>query len=246
MHIEDGTGSSRSYDTPIGEEEAVSNYNDVLVIVPAFEEATIISEVISNLRKTFSQVLVVDDGSSDDTSANAAAAGAHVARHLVNIGQGGALQTGFRVAGQLAHISWVVTFDADGQHRVEDATRMVDTGREENLDIVLGTRFDGGSSNASRSKRLILRLATFYTRITSGLAVTDTHNGLRAMTVDLARRVEIQDRGMGHASDILDYIASHNATWAEVPVRIEYTDYSKAKGQSMTNAVNIVFDRWLR
>ncbi len=231
---------------PIHLGDSQPEYGDVLVIVPAFEEGAVISEVVANLLVTFPNVLVVDDGSGDDTGERAKSAGAHVARHLVNIGQGGALQTGFRVAGQLPQFSWVVTFDADGQHRVEDAARLVDRGREKNLDVVLGTRFGEGSSNATRSKRMLLHLATFYTRLSSGLAVTDTHNGLRAMTVDVARNMKIEDRGMGHASDILDYVSSRDVAWEEVPIHIEYTDYSKAKGQSMTNAINILFDRWLR
>ena len=221
-------------------------YSDVLVVVPAFNEATAIGDVITDLRHQFPYVLVVDDGSTDDTTQVAEQAGAHIARHLVNIGQGGALETGFQVASRIPRFSWVITFDADGQHQVSDAARMVDTGREEGVDIVLGTRFGEGSSNASGFKRLLLKAATRYTRWTTGLAVTDTHNGLRAMTTDLARRIKIEDRGMGHASDILDFVAHNDVSWVEMPIHIEYTEYSKAKGQSMTNAVNILFDRWLR
>ena len=223
-----------------------SRYSDVLVIIPAFNEATAIGAVVTDLRRQFPNILVIDDGSTDDTSQVAKEAGAHIARHLVNIGQGGALDTGFQVAARMPRFSWVVTFDADGQHRVSDAAAMVDAGREQGVDIVLGTRFGDGSSNASTLKRAVLRAGTRYTRWTTGLAVTDTHNGLRALTTDLARRIELEDRGMGHASDILDFIAHHDVSWIEVPIHIEYTDYSKSKGQSMTNAVKILFDRWLR
>ena len=109
----------------------------------------------------------------------------------------------------------------------------VDAGREQGVDIVLGTRFGDGSSNASTLKRAVLRAGTRYTRWTTGLAVTDTHNGLRALTTDLARRIELEDRGMGHASDILDFIAHHDVSWIEVPIHIEYTDYSKAKKRNI-------------
>lgn len=226
--------------------EATSPYADVLVIVPAYNEAGVIADVVADLRRTFPHVLVVDDGSTDETGTASRRAGARVARHLINLGQGGGLITGFRIAAQLPTFSWVVTFDADGQHAVSDAAAMVDHGREKQLDIVLGTRFGEGSSNASRGKRILLRLATWYTRLSTGLPVTDTHNGLRALTTDLAGRISIRDRGMGHASDILDYVATHDVKWEEIPVHIAYTEYSRAKGQSMTNAVNIVFDRWVR
>ena len=219
---------------------------DVLVLIAAYNEGTVVGEVVTELRSAFPRVLVVDDGSNDDTQQAAESAGAFVVRHMLNIGQGGALTTGLRVMESLPDVRWVVTFDADGQHRVEDALEMVAKARRERLDIVLGSRFNGGGSNASQAKLLLLRAATAYTRASTGLPVTDTHNGLRVLSADLARKIAIQDFGMGHATDILEYVAEHDVKWAEFPVTIRYTDYSKAKGQSMSNAVNILFDRWVR
>lgn len=220
--------------------------SDVLVLIAAYNEGTVIGEVVTELLSAFPRVLVVDDGSSDDTQQAAESAGAFVVRHMLNIGQGGALTTGLRVMESLPDVRWVVTFDADGQHRVEDAMEMVAKARREGLDIVLGSRFNGGGSNAGWAKLLLLRAATAYTRASTGLSVTDTHNGLRVLSADLARRIAIQDLGMGHATDILDYVAEHDIKWAEFPVTIRYSDYSKAKGQPMSNAVNILFDRWVR
>ena len=108
------------------DDAAAPDFSDVLVIVPAHNEATVIFDVVSGLRKTFTHVLVVDDGSGDGTAQIAESAGAEVAKHLLNLGQGGALLTGFRIASQLPRIKWVVTFDADGQHRVSDAAAMVE------------------------------------------------------------------------------------------------------------------------
>lgn len=228
------------------DDAAAPDFSDVLVIVPAHNEATVIFDVVSGLRKTFTHVLVVDDGSGDGTAQIAESAGAEVAKHLLNLGQGGALLTGFRIASQLPRIKWVVTFDADGQHRVSDAAAMVEEARSKDLEVVLGTRFGEGSSEASFAKRTLLKMATRYTRFSTGLKVTDTHNGLRVMTSSLAGRMVITDRGMGHASDILDYIAHHKVAWAEMPIHVHYTEYSRSKGQSMSNAVNLVTDRWLR
>lgn len=220
--------------------------SDVLVLIPAYNEQSIIGEVVTELRAAFPLVMVVDDGSKDGTQQAAQGAGAFVVRHALNIGQGGSLATGFRVVAQMPSVRWVVTFDADGQHRVEDALGMLDMARREGLDVVLGSRFNGGSSDAGWAKRSLLRAATAYTRMSTGLPVSDTHNGLRVLAAALAPKIAIKDFGMGHATDILEYIAGHDVNWGEYPVHIRYTDYSKAKGQSMSNAVNIVFDRWVR
>lgn len=223
-----------------------ATFSDVVVVVPAHNEATVIAGVVSSLKESFPFVMVIDDGSTDKTAAEADKAGAFLVKHSLNIGQGGALSTGFRVVAQLPQFRWIVTFDADGQHRVQDAADMVDRARAADLDLVMGTRFGAGSTNAGLAKRAMLKAATAYTRLSTGLALTDTHNGLRVLTRDLAACIQISDLGMGHANDILDYVAHHEVRWEEFPVHIDYTPYSKSKGQSMSNAVNIVFDRWVR
>ncbi|MEI2717426.1 MAG: glycosyltransferase family 2 protein [Candidatus Nanopelagicales bacterium] len=221
-------------------------FDDVLVVIPAWNEAPVIEQVVKSVLIEFPHVLVIDDGSSDGTAELAAAAGARTAVHALNLGQGGALATGLDVARQLPWVRWVVTFDADGQHLAGDAARMVDIARRDNLDVVLGTRFSGGTTNAGRWRRMTLRAATAYTRWSTGLKVTDTHNGLRVLSREFAARLHLRERGMGHASEILDQIAEQSAQWVEVPVDITYTQYSVAKGQPISNAVTILFDRLMR
>lgn len=222
------------------------DFTDVMVVIPAFNEGAMIGQVVRAVRQSFPHVLVVDDGSTDDTAAVAREAGAHLAVHAINLGQGGALITGLKVAADLPSMRWIVTFDADGQHRVEDAAVMVKVARERDLDVVLGSRFTGGgTTNAGRLRRVVLKAATAYTRWSTGLPLTDTHNGLRVMSSEFAGRLTLKERGMGHASEILDQIADLSARWTEVPVAITYTDYSRSKGQSVSNAVNIMFDRLL-
>lgn len=219
--------------------------SDVLVIVPAFNEVSVIGRVVGALRAEFDKVLVVDDGSTDQTAEVARMAGSHVARHAINLGQGAALATGIRVATRLPAVNWIVTFDADGQHQVTDAVRLVEHARSGGYDVVLGTRFGGGRPEMPTRKRWLLRAATAYTRWSTGLAVTDTHNGLRVFRRDFAARLNLKETGMGHASEILDRIAELSANWGELPVDIRYTEYSKANGQPMSNSVNIMFDRML-
>ena len=123
--------------------------SDTWVVIPAFNEAPVIGGVVAGVRSLFPRVLVVDDASDDDTAAIARAAGAYTATHPINLGQGGALQTGFEAA--LARgARYVVTFDADGQHDPAEAAAMVTRADEENLAFVLGSRFlDGGSVPSS-------------------------------------------------------------------------------------------------
>ena len=219
---------------------------DVAVVIPALNEATVIGEVITGVRNRIPLVVLVDDGSQDGTGNVARAAGARVVRHGVNLGQGAALRTGIAAALRLPEVQWIVTFDADGQHQPDDAAALVDRARQGDVDIVLGTRFGGQKVEAGPAKRLLLKAALIYTRAETKLPLTDTHNGLRAMSRGFAEGLQLRERGMGHATEILDRVAKSGARWVEVPVQIKYTDYSKAKGQPMINSVNILFDSLFR
>ena len=226
--------------------DASQSNTDVAVVIPALNEAAVIGEVIGGLRASFPLVLLVDDGSTDGTGEAARAAGALVVRHGINLGQGASLSTGISAALRLPQVQWIVTFDADGQHQPEDAAALVARARAGDVDIVLGTRFGGAKVEAGPAKRLLLKAAVLYTRAETKLPLTDTHNGLRAMSRAFASSLHIRDRGMGHATEILEHVADSGARWVEVPVHIRYTDYSKAKGQPMINSVNILFDSLFR
>src|SRR5947207_2563577 len=143
----------------------------IFVVVAAFNEAWGIGRVIEDLRQTYSNVVVVDDGSSDFTADCALAAGAVVLCHPVNLGQGAALQTGITYA--LARGgAFVATFDADGQHSSADIAAMRRALTEHKAEVALGSRFLGNAVGMSRSRRIMLRLAVLFTRLTTGLRVT--------------------------------------------------------------------------
>lgn len=217
--------------------------DDVCVVVPMFNEATSVGAVVADLRASFSRVVCVDDGSADGCDLVAAAAGATVVRHPVNLGQGAALQTGFSYALTDPAVRYVLTFDADGQHSRADAEQMVDLIRAEPVDVVLGSRFlTQGDHDLPRVRRLVLRAATRFTRVTTGLDLTDTHNGLRVMNRRAVEAMDLTLDGMAHASQLLNQVASHGLSYVEAPVTIAYTEYSMARGQSNINALNIAFD----
>jgi glycosyltransferase involved in cell wall biosynthesis len=217
-------------------------------VVPCFNEAPVVGAVLSDLVAAGFRVVCVDDASCDGSDAAARRVpGVVVLRHPINLGQGAALQTGIDYALTDPAARAIVTFDADGQHDVAEAAGMAarlgsagPDGRP--IEVVLGSRFASGGQAAgvTRGRRWLLRLATRYTRLQTGLAVTDTHNGLRAFTAEAAARLHLTQPGMAHASEILERIAGLHLGWVEQPVTIRYSAYAKDKGQSGLNAVNIV------
>jgi polyprenyl-phospho-N-acetylgalactosaminyl synthase len=224
--------------------ELVSRHQ-VHVVIAAYNEGTVISPVVADVRRAGYPVVVVDDGSRDETADFAAAAGAEVVRHPFNLGQGAALQTGIDHA--LAQgAGFVVTFDADGQHRVSEIARLTDALVRERADFALGSRFLGQAPNLPPLRRLMLQAATLFTRLTTGLQVTDTHNGLRAMTRRGAAAIRLRQNRMAHASECLSLIGSSGLRYVEQPVTIEYTAYSLAKGQNIRDAVLILLDLFAR
>ena len=217
----------------------------VYVVIAAYNEGTVIARVVTDVGNAGYRVVVVDDGSLDRTADVARAAGAIVVRHPFNLGQGAALQTGIDYA--LAHAAAVVvTFDGDGQHRVSDIARLTCALAEQRADFALGSRFLGQAPNLPVLRRLMLLAATLFTRLTAGLRVTDTHNGLRAMTRRGAATIQLRQNRMAHASELLGQIAVSGLRYVERPVTIEYTAYSLAKGQSMRDAVLILLDLFAR
>lgn len=215
---------------------------DTWLIVPLYNEATVVGDVIVNARKEFAKVVCVNDGSTDDSGKVAREAGAVVVDHPINLGQGAALQTGMSYALRDPAANYFVTFDSDGQHQVSDAIAMVERLRAGDVDVVLGSRFLGKPIEAGALKRVVLKLAVQFERISTGMKVTDTHNGLRALNRHACSSIRIQQNRMAHGSEFLREIANNKLRYEEYPVHILYTDYSRAKGQSIWNSVNILYD----
>jgi glycosyltransferase involved in cell wall biosynthesis len=222
----------------------VTARTDTFVVIAAYNEARAIRAVVGEVVAAGWSVVVVDDGSRDDTAAAARVPGATVLRHAINLGQGAALQTGidFALRRGAKHI---VTFDADGQHSVEDIPELI--AALATHDIALGSRFLGKDSvGASWRRRALLRTATSISNRLSGMKLTDAHCGLRAFRATAAPHLRITQDRMAHASELLRKIQTSGLRVTEVPVTVKYTEYSMQKGQSGFQAVRILFDYFFR
>src|SRR5690625_1015028 len=216
--------------------------DDTWIVVPLYNEATVVGQVIEDLHAHFAHVVCIDDGSQDTSIVAAQEAGALVIRHATNLGQGAALQTGIDFVLEQTDADYLITFDSDGQHQVSDAVAMLDLARREDVAVVFGSRFLDERTRAGRAKRLVLKTAVWATNQTTGLTLTDAHNGLRVIRRDAAARVDLRQNRMAHASEIVLQLGRTGLPWAEHPVHVLYTDYSRGKGQSLLNAVNILVD----
>ncbi|NLD25276.1 glycosyltransferase family 2 protein [Candidatus Dojkabacteria bacterium] len=209
------------------------------ITIPMYNDEKMILNVIKDLNSAgYNNIVVVDDGSKDNgydvvkDNSNAI-----VTKHIINRGQGAALQTGMEIALDRG-AKYIIHFDSDGQHDVKDLDHMLDTLIKGKYDIVLGSRFIQ-ENKIPLKKRIILRLGIFFTFLLSQIWLTDVHNGLRVMTAETAKKLDLQHDRMEHASEILDKVKSLNLKYKEVPVTIHYTDYSQAKGQRISNSINI-------
>jgi len=213
----------------------------IWIVIAAYNEAHSIGHVLKDLTKAgYKNVVVLDDGSEDDTSRIAKQYTSHVLKHVVNRGQGASLKTGLDYA--LKHnADVIVTFDADGQHRVEDIPAIVKPVVNDEVDVALGSRFLKSGSNVPFLRKLFLKGGVLLVWLFYGIKLTDVHNGFRALSRHAAEQIDLTTDRMEHASEILSEIKRKNLRFVEVPVIIKYTEYSKEHGQSTLNAVRIFY-----
>ena len=217
---------------------------DTSVIIPVYNECVVVDDVIGDISKTFGHIICVDDGSSDGSDKIIENTTATLIKHPINLGAGAATQTGIDYALQHQEVEYIITFDADGQHHTEDAVRMLNYIKNHDVDIVFGSRFlkDSEIKNISVVKKLFLRLAKVFSHFETGVNLTDPHIGLRVFNRRFAEKLNLRMSDFSHASELVRKVREGNYRYAEIPVTITYSDYSKAKGQPMLNSVNIIFD----
>jgi len=209
------------------------------VVIPAFNEGKRIGKVLKSLSKYPYSVIVVNDGSSDNTADIVEKFGqVELITHKKNQGQGAALKSGIRAALK-SKSDIIVTFDADGQHRPAEIEKFIEK-IEEGYDVVLGSRFLK-KTKLPIGRKIILKGSILVERILIGIKLTDAHNGFRAFSAKAARKIKINERGMAHASEIVYRIKKNNLNYVEVPVNIKYSAETLEKGgNSIKRAFNIL------
>lgn len=219
----------------------------IYIVVPAYNEEICLADAIRDLKiHGYDNIIVIDDGSTDDTGRIARGNGVILLSHPINLGQGSAIQTGLEYA-ILSGADIIITFDSDGQHIAADIEKLIEPLVDCRAEVSLGSRFLNKNSNTPLVKKVMLKGGTLLLYMMYGIMLTDTHNGLRAFTVDAASKMKLESSGMEHASEIIEKIKLEKIRYIEVPVTIRYTDYSIKKGQKMSNSLNILFKmlaRW--
>jgi glycosyltransferase involved in cell wall biosynthesis len=202
----------------------------VFVVVPCFNEASIVYATVSSLLNCTYQVVVVDDGSVDDTREKLRGLPVYFLRHQINLGQGAAIQTGIDFALQQG-ADFLVTFDADGQHEVKDILKMLVQLREEQVDFVFGSRFLAGSkTNVDGKRKVLLQISRLTNFFISGILLSDANNGIRVFTSAAAKKIRLKENRRTHSADLIYQVAKNKIKYAECPVCIHYSEYSKMKG----------------
>ncbi|GAB3709169.1 glycosyltransferase family 2 protein [Spirosoma flavus] len=216
----------------------------VFIVIPSYNEGKVIAHTLQKLRRFHNySVVVVDDCSTDNTEAILKNFDVYYVRHSVNLGQGAALQTGMSFA-LTQDPAVVVHFDADGQHNHEDIPRFIEKALDGSCDIVLGSRFIRSEDLKAVPpfRRFVLKVAATVNGLMTGMWLSDAHNGFRVLTPTALRAIRLRENRMAHATEILSQIRKNKLRYVELPTHIVYTDYSKQKGQSWSNSINILLD----
>ena len=217
-------------------------FKDIYVIVPAFNEQNVIKDIINNLLKNFSNVIVINDGSNDKTLEIINDLDIKILSHEINLGVGAAAQTGFDYVSDIPDAKAVITFDADGQHLVDDAVAMAKEILICDEGIIFGTRFPKHSKNIPKVKRIVLKLIAKITDLVTGVTLSDAHNGLKAYKVSTIKELELQFSSYSYESELITQVAKKKIDYKEMSTDIKYTSYSIKKGQKLLNGLLIIED----
>lgn len=217
------------------------------IIIPTYNEGRVVRAVVKEVLAEGYQVIVVDDGSSDQTPSILADLKVHFLRHSLNLGQGAALSTGMRYAQQLG-AAYVVHLDADGQHPIHQIPDLLQPLIRDEADISMGSRFLDKSSKAAVpfKRRFLLHLGRLVNFLMTGLWMSDAHNGFRALNADALEKIQLQQPRMAHATEILQEIKHYQLRWVEIPVYIRYTAYSQAKGNTLWDGFSILAELFIK
>ncbi len=214
------------------------NKKEIFIITPAYNEERNISKTIDSLKKEgYTNIIIVNDGSKDKTEEIVKSKKVKVLTHILNCGQGAALQTGIDYA-LINNAKIIITFDGDNQHDAKEISKLVKPILNNEAEICLGSRFMK-KQNIPLSRKIILKGAILIIWAMYGMKLTDAHNGFRAISNSAAKKFRLPE-GMEHASEIINQVKKNKLKYKEVPVTIKYTSESLKNGQSNLNSISIL------
>lgn len=193
----------------------------IVIGIPAFNEEKNIASIILKLKKSYPEIIVCDDGSSDMTGNIAKEMGVHVITHKKNQGYGAAISSIFRKASEI-NSDILVTFDADGQHRVEDIQKVIEPLVNNEADFAIGSRFLNEPENVPKYRKIGIKAITKITNSVSGGNITDSQSGFRAYNKKILNSIQITESGMGVSTEILIKIQKANFAIKEIPIIVLY------------------------
>lgn len=219
----------------------------VVIVVPVFNESAVIYKVLKEIPKKIKgvselNVVVINDGSTDNSQFEAQRAGFSTVNHAINRGLGAAIKTGIEYA-RKEKADIMVTFDGDGQHEPSDIEKIILPIVQKKADLVVGSRFKK-SKNVPLDRFFLNWFANFVTFLLYGVATTDSQSGLRAFSRKALSLIDFKGERMDFSSEILLEAKRNNLKIVEVPIRAIYTEYSRKKGQKNLNAIP-TFSRFL-
>lgn len=215
-------------------------------IIPAYNEGKIIINTIENIfKKWYKNIIIINDGSKDNTwkILEKFSKKIIILNHFTNRWQWAALETGFEYVRRFWDIKYVITYDADWQHSIDDLEKFEKIlKKDKEIDILLWSRFIWDKkTKIPFFRKIILKLWIIFTFFISKISLTDTHNWYRVIRKKTLKKIKITQDWMAHASEILDLISENKLVYKEIPVTIKYTSYSLKKWQKSWNAISIAF-----
>jgi polyprenyl-phospho-N-acetylgalactosaminyl synthase len=215
-----------------------------MAVIPAYKEGSRIAAVVADASKYVSKVIVVDDGSPDATGENARKAGAFVVRHPDNSGAGAATMTGIEAARRLG-ATVVVTLDADEQHDPQDIPALLQPVMAGEADIVFANRF-GQRNKIPFIRRVFNGIGNIVTLLATGMWVSDSQCGFKVLGPKALAEVDLKMSGFEFCTEIVREVSQNAWRMREIPIKVQYSEYTLAKGQSFADGVKTAFKILLR
>ena len=217
-------------------------FKNIYILVPAFNESKVIRKTLEELLLEFCNVVVVNDGSTDNFTQSTEGLNITVLNHEVNLGVGAAVQTGFEYVCKKPSAYAVITFDADGQHSVHDAVSIAEAINKSSEGIIFGSRFIEHHKNIPFIKRIVLTIIAKITTFVTGVNLTDAHNGLKAYKVNTIKELDLKFSGYSYESELIKEVSLKNISYKEISTDVKYTNYSISKGQKLSDGLLILED----